>query len=173
MLVRGGRYRGSGLNWGEEPVPGSARGGGTLMCSFTQQKKWKRRRIWFMSQVIAYLDCHSGISGDMFLGALLDAGLAFDELRDALAALPLSDYQLTYERFSDKGIHGSRFDVQLATQEQPTRHLAEIQTIVRSSPLSHRVQERALAVFQLLAEAEAHVHGTSIEEVHFHEVGAV
>src|SRR5438105_3174735 len=126
-----------------------------------------------MSRVIAYLDCHAGISGDMFLGALLDAGLAFDELRDALAALPLDDYQLTCEHFSDKGIRGSRFDVRSGAREQPTRHLAEIQALVRSAALAPRVQERALAVFQLLAEAEAHVHGTSIAEVHFHEVGAV
>ncbi|HXR65227.1 MAG TPA: nickel pincer cofactor biosynthesis protein LarC [Ktedonobacteraceae bacterium] len=126
-----------------------------------------------MSQVIAYLDCHSGISGDMFLASLLDAGLVFDELRAALAALPFSDYQLTYERFSDKGIRGSRFDVQLSTPEQPTRHLADIQTLIQASTLPPQVRERALAVFQLLAEAEAHVHGTSIAEVHFHEVGAV
>ena len=126
-----------------------------------------------MSQVIAYLDCHSGISGDMFLGAMLDAGLVFEDLQRLLAALPLADYRLTYEPFSDKGIRGGRFDVQLGETEQPTRHLVDIQAILRSSTLPPRVRERALAVFQLLAEAEAHVHGTSIEEVHFHEVGAV
>ena len=126
-----------------------------------------------MSQTIAYLDCHSGISGDMFLGALLDAGLDFAELRDALAALPFSDYQLSCERFSDKGIRGSRFDVALLTPEQPTRHLSDIRVLVQASTLPMRVQERALAVFDLLAEAEAYVHGTSVEEVHFHEVGAV
>lgn len=126
-----------------------------------------------MPEVIAYLDCHSGMSGDMFLAALLDAGLVFDELRDALAGLPFSAYQLTYEPFSDKGIRGTRFDVQLSTPEQPTRHLSDIQALVQASTLPLRVRERALAVFQLLAEAEAHVHGTSIAEVHFHEVGAV
>lgn len=126
-----------------------------------------------MSQVIAYLDCHSGISGDMFLGAMLDAGLVFEDLQRALAALPLADYRLTYEQFSDKGIRGARFDVQPGESEQPTRHLADIQAILRDSLLPPRVRGRALTVFQLLAEAEAHVHGTSIEEVHFHEVGAV
>lgn len=126
-----------------------------------------------MSEIIAYLDCHSGISGDMFLASLLDAGLAFDELRDALSALPLSDYQLASEQFNDKGIRGTHFDVQLTAPEQPTRHLADIEAIVQASTLSLRVRERALAVFQLLAEAEAHVHGTDIAEVHFHEVGAV
>lgn len=126
-----------------------------------------------MPEVIAYLDCHSGISGDMFLASLLNAGLDFDELRAALAGLPFSDYRLTYGPFSDKGIRGGRFDVQMAEKKQPTRHLADIRALVQASTLSARVRERALAVFQLLAEAEAHVHGTSIEEVHFHEVGAV
>lgn len=126
-----------------------------------------------MTQVIAYLDCHSGISGDMFLGAMLDAGLAFEDLQRALAALPLSGYQLSCERFSDKGIRGSRFDVQLSAAEQPARHLSDIVTILQNSPLDPGVRERALAIFRCLAEAEATVHGTSIEEVHFHEVGAV
>ncbi|MEO7019433.1 MAG: nickel pincer cofactor biosynthesis protein LarC [Ktedonobacteraceae bacterium] len=127
-----------------------------------------------MSQIIAYLDCHSGISGDMFLGAMLDAGLAFGDLRQALTALPLSDYQLTCEPFSDKGIRGSRFDVQIVSEaEQPTRHLADIQAILGTSTLPPRVRELALSIFQRLAEAEASVHGSSIEEVHFHEVGAV
>lgn len=126
-----------------------------------------------MSQVIAYLDCHSGISGDMFLGALLDAGLAFEDLRQALLALPLGDYQLTCERFTDKGIQGTRFDVQLSALEQPARHLADIRAILQASMLPPQVRERALAIFQLLAVAEAHIHGTGVEEVHFHEVGAV
>jgi uncharacterized protein (TIGR00299 family) protein len=126
-----------------------------------------------MSQAIAYLDCYSGISGDMFLGAMLDLGLSFADLQQALSSLPLGDYQLAYERFSDKGIRGARFSVQLSAREQPSRHLADIKTLVQAAALPSRVCERALAVFQCLAEAEAQVHGTDIEEVHFHEVGAV
>jgi pyridinium-3,5-bisthiocarboxylic acid mononucleotide nickel chelatase len=126
-----------------------------------------------MSQVIVYLDCHSGISGNMFLGALLDAGLPLAELQRALEGLPLSDYQLTCERFSDKGITGSHFEVQLLSAPQPARHLADIQAILHAASLAPRVRDRALAVFQCLAEAEASVHGTSVAEVHFHEVGAV
>ncbi len=125
-----------------------------------------------MSQVIAYLDCHSGISGDMFLGSLLDAGLAFADLQQMLANLPFAGYKLDYEPFTDKGIRGTRFHVRL-TAPQPTRHLADIQALVRAGTLPARVCERALAVFQCLAEAEAKVHGTSVDEVHFHEVGAV
>ena len=122
---------------------------------------------------IAYLDCHSGISGDMFLGALLDAGLSFEALKQALAALPISDYQLTFEPFTDKGIRGSHFDVLLTGQEQPTRHLSDIVAILQAANLPPRARDIALAVFRCLAEAEATVHGTSVEEVHFHEVGAV
>lgn len=125
-----------------------------------------------MSQVIAYLDCHSGISGDMFLGAMLNVGLDFEGLQDVLRALPLDGYQLSREDFTDKGIRGVRFHVSLSS-EQPVRHLADIQSILRTSALSPNVRARALAVFQCLAEAEATVHGTTIEEVHFHEVGAV
>ena len=126
-----------------------------------------------MTQLIAYLDCHSGISGNMFLGAMLDAGLALDTLKQALSGLPLTGYELVLEPFQDKGIQGSRFEVALSEQQQQTRHLSDIVTLIESSTLSPRVREMALAIFQRLAEAEAVVHGTSIEEVHFHEVGAV
>jgi pyridinium-3,5-bisthiocarboxylic acid mononucleotide nickel chelatase len=126
-----------------------------------------------MAQRIAYLDCHSGISGDMFLGALLNAGLPLETLREQLALLPVTGYQLKLEPFEDKGIRGARFDVALDQQDQPHRHLSDIETILRSSGLPERVRETTLAIFRCLGEAEAHVHGTTIEEVHFHEVGAV
>lgn len=127
-----------------------------------------------MGQKIAYLDCHSGISGNMFLGAMLDAGLAYETLQHALTALPISGYELRYEPFSDKGIRGTYADVVMSEQqEQPVRHLANIVTIITTAQLSPFVRETALAIFQCLAEAEAAVHGTGIEEVHFHEVGAV
>ena len=126
-----------------------------------------------MAQVIAYLDCHSGISGNMFLGAMLDAGLGLDTLKHALSGLPVAGYELVLERFQDKGIQGSHFDVVLAEQQQQTRHLSDIVTLIESSTLSSRVREMAIAIFQRLAEAEAIVHGTGIEDVHFHEVGAI
>ncbi len=126
-----------------------------------------------MTQTVAYLDCHSGISGDMLLGALLDVGLSLDILKDALATLPATGYELALEPFSDKGICGSRFDVLLSEQEQPTRRLADIVALLNAAKLPLRAREMALAIFQCLAEAEATVHGTSVEEVHFHEVGAV
>ncbi|HVB75395.1 MAG TPA: nickel pincer cofactor biosynthesis protein LarC [Ktedonobacteraceae bacterium] len=126
-----------------------------------------------MSQLIAYLDCHSGISGDMFLGAMLDAGFPLETLKQALSALPITGYELMLAQFKDKGIRGARFDVLLSEQEQPARRFADIVSLLQAAKLSPRVRERAISIFRCLAEAEAAVHGSALEEVHFHEVGAV
>ncbi len=125
------------------------------------------------SPKIAYLDCFSGISGDMFLAALLDAGMSSDRLTDAVIALPFEGYQISTATHEDKGIRGMHLEVTLNDQHQPTRHLSDITKMIRSSRLPDRVKDIALAIFQTLAEAEATVHGTSINKVHFHEVGAV
>jgi uncharacterized protein (TIGR00299 family) protein len=126
-----------------------------------------------MKQSIAYLDCSSGISGDMFLGAMLDAGFSLDTLKQALSALPIGGYTVKLEPFGDRGIHGSRFSVELDEPEQPERHLSDIATLIGASTLSVRVKERVMAIFGCLAEAEAVVHGTTPDAIHFHEVGAV
>jgi pyridinium-3,5-bisthiocarboxylic acid mononucleotide nickel chelatase len=126
-----------------------------------------------MVQKIAYLDCHSGISGDMFLGAMLDAGLSLDTLKTSLAGIPITGYQLVSEHFHDKGIRGLRFDVVMSEEEQPTRHFSDIAALLESSQLPPRARETALSIFRCLAEAEAAVHASTLEEVHFHEVGAV
>ncbi len=126
-----------------------------------------------MFQRIAYLDCHSGISGDMFLGAMLDAGFPLETLCNALASIPVSGYELKLEQFQDKGIRGVRFEVTLAEQEQPTRHFDDIVALLQAATLLPLVRERAIAMFRCIAEAEAVVHGSPLEEVHFHEVGAI
>ncbi|MGZ6368124.1 MAG: nickel pincer cofactor biosynthesis protein LarC [Ktedonobacteraceae bacterium] len=131
-----------------------------------------------MQELIAYLDCHSGISGDMFLGALLDldAGFSLDFLKNALKGLPLQGYELRLEPFQDKGILGSRFDVVLSEHDisiPQLRRLSDIEAILHASTLSNKVREMAITIFRCLAQAEAKVHGTGIEEVHFHEVGAI
>ena len=126
-----------------------------------------------MSQRIAYLDCHSGISGDMFLGAMLDAGFPIETLRQALTTIPVSGYELKMEQFQDKGIRGARFEVALAEQEQPTRHFSDIVALLQAATLPTQARERAIAMFRCIAEAEAVVHGSTLEEVHFHEVGAI
>ncbi|GAC1519122.1 MAG: nickel pincer cofactor biosynthesis protein LarC [Ktedonobacteraceae bacterium] len=126
-----------------------------------------------MQQLIAYLDCHSGISGDMFLGATFDAGFPLETLKQALTALPLNGYELKLEQVQDKGIRGARFDVLLADPEQPARHYTDIVSLIQAAKLASRVRERATSIFRCLAEAEAAVHGSTLEEVHFHEVGAI
>jgi uncharacterized protein (TIGR00299 family) protein len=123
---------------------------------------------------IAYVDCFSGVSGDMFLGALVDAGVPADALREAVSALPVRGYQIEIVPLSRQGLTGTAVRVRLDDpKEQPTRHLSDVLSIIHASPLAEAVRAGAERVFRRLAEAEAAVHGTSIEEVHFHEVGAV
>lgn len=124
-----------------------------------------------MAQII-YFDCFSGISGDMALGALLDAGLPLEALRAELAKLDLSGWSLAAERGTRAFLAGTRALVD--APEQPThRHLADVQAIIGRSALAPAVQERSLRVFARLAEAEGQVHGIPAEQVHFHEVGAL
>lgn len=121
---------------------------------------------------IAYFDCFSGISGDMALGALVDAGISVDHLRAELSKLNVAGWSIAAEPTVRYGIAGTRLHVR--TEEQPTqRHLADIARILAASTLAKSVQDRALAIFTRLAEAEAAVHGVSREDVHFHEVGAL
>lgn len=121
---------------------------------------------------IAYLDCSNGVAGDMFLGALLDAGLSLDRLRDALAAVPLAGYTLRAERARRGGIAGTRVVVE-AEARQPARRLPDLLEIIDRSSLPAPVRGLAAAAFRRLAEAEGEVHGVPVSEVHFHEVGAV
>ncbi len=122
---------------------------------------------------IGYVDPFSGASGDMLLGALVDAGLSLDRLRELLAAgLDLGGYEVSAERAQQHGLTGTRVTVRI-TEPQPARAWREIRSLLERSALPERARGRALAVFQALAEAEAQVHGVSPDEVHFHELGAV
>lgn len=119
-----------------------------------------------------YLDCFSGVSGNMLLGALLHAGLEEDVLRRLLAALPVSGYQLRVEKVSINGFAARHVEV-IVDQDQPHRHLRDIKELLLGSTLADAVKTQALAVFTRLAKAEGAVHGIAPEKVHFHEVGAV
>ena len=122
-----------------------------------------------------YFDCFSGASGDMLLGALLDAGVPLDQLRAGLASLPVSGWQLSAEAVhDDTGLSGMRARVTLDDLQQPHRGLPEVESIIHAAAsLPETVRERACAVFRRLAEVEAFIHARPAEEVHFHEVGAV
>ena len=131
---------------------------------------------------IAYLDCFSGVSGDMLLGALLDAGLAESDLRRTLAGLDVHGYELAVERRTVSGFAATRVTVvcpHYAHEEGHGHHhlnhchLADIAALLDQSILPEPIRHRALAVFTRLAEAEASVHGVTVDRVHFHEVGAV
>lgn len=122
--------------------------------------------------MIAYFDCFSGISGDMIVGALLDAGVPFDWLRDELRKLPLSGYGLEVEDVKRGGVGGKRFKVEVEV-EQSERKLGDIKGIIEKSTLSEDVKDLSIRIFERLAEAEARVHRVGVDEIHFHEVGGV
>lgn len=122
---------------------------------------------------IAYFDCFSGISGDMCLGALVGAGVNFELLQQDLARLPLEGYRLRRESVKLSGIAATDMYVELAETRQPARHLADIEGIINQSSLPEEIKGQSKAVFRKLALAEAAVHGTTPDRIHFHEVGAV
>ena len=124
-----------------------------------------------MSRIL-YFDCFSGIAGDMTCAALLSLTGAEKDLRRALRGLPLRGYSLSVERASSSGMAGTRVTVTLSSRKGSARHLPGIVSLLRRSTLPAGTRDRAIVGFERLAEAEAKVHGTSKEEVHFHEVGA-
>jgi uncharacterized protein (TIGR00299 family) protein len=120
---------------------------------------------------ICYLDAFSGISGDMLVGALADAGADTAALRDALAALNLgATYE--FEKTSRRGIAATKFRVQCG-HEHGHRHLARILEMISSAALPERARHNATSIFQRLAEVESRIHQEPVERLHFHEVGAV
>jgi len=121
---------------------------------------------------VAYFDCFSGASGDMILGALVDAGLDLEELKKELGTLPLGDFSISSKREARHGIWGTKVEVS-GEAHPPHRHLSDVLKIIEASRISERSKALACKIFSRLAEAEARVHGTSPEHVHFHEVGAL
>ena len=120
----------------------------------------------------AYLDCFSGISGDMFVGALLDLGLSLDRLFAELRKIPLGFYEFKRTRAVRGHVVGTRIEIQIPTR-QPSRKLGDITELIAHSTLSASVKQRVLEVFNRLAEAEGKLHNMPPAEVHFHEIGAV
>ena len=124
---------------------------------------------------VAYFDCFSGASGDMILGAMLDAGLDFEHLEHELAKLHLSHYALRRQEVLKAGIKGTQLvvDVDQSHHRHSHRHLDDIVEIIHGSSLGENIKSRSVQVFRRLAEAEASVHNEPVDHVHFHEVGAV
>ncbi len=144
---------------------------------------------------ILYYDCFSGISGDMNLGALIDLGVPFEYIKEELSKLSIAkEFEVKSEKQIKNGIEGTKFDVILTgnksrfkkvsqnsslsvghthSSEHVHRNLKDIEIIVNDSFLSEKVKERAMKMFIKIAEAEAKVHGTTVDKIHFHEVGAI
>jgi uncharacterized protein (TIGR00299 family) protein len=121
---------------------------------------------------VCYLDCFSGISGDMVLGGLADAGADPAELSRQVGRLGLEGVGIAFEPCARNGIAATKLCVS-APSEHKHRHLASIENIIRAAGLSRQVEDRSIAIFRRLGEAEATIHQVAIEKVHFHEVGAV
>lgn len=121
----------------------------------------------------AYLDCFSGISGDMFLGALLDAGLPFKILEKNIKSLPLVGFSLSASPDMRQGLSGTRFAVHIDDHKHEHRGLKDIQEIIESSILSRNVKDKSIRIFEAIASEEGRIHGLPPDQVHFHEVGAV
>ena len=124
---------------------------------------------------IAYFDCFAGASGDMLLGALLDSGLSVEALKIELTKLHLTHYDLQYRKVVKKGIGGSQALVIIDQDHHHHhyRHLSDIAEIIENSDLTPSVKTKSIRIFNRLAEAEAKVHQTTVENIHFHEVGAM
>lgn len=127
---------------------------------------------------IAYFDCFSGASGDMILGSLIDAGFNREKLTEELKKLGISNYELDSKKVLRSEITGTKFDVLVKEDKIDNEHgrkrtLKIISGIINESTLGEDVKRDSIKIFENLAKAEAKVHNTSPEEVHFHEVGAV
>jgi pyridinium-3,5-bisthiocarboxylic acid mononucleotide nickel chelatase len=120
-----------------------------------------------------YFDCWAGVSGDMIVGAQIDLGVDPEALKAQLASLQLEGYKINVSSVRRGGIAATKFDVVVDQEAQPHRHLSDINTIIVDSGLSETVKSQAQRIFERLADAEASVHGTTPEKIHFHEVGAV
>lgn len=126
---------------------------------------------------VLYFDCFSGAAGDMILGALIDAGVPLDEVRRALGTLAIDPDIVWTERVVRAGVSATKFCVRgengQGDHHHPHRHLKGIYKLIDGSALSDAGKARAKALFERLGEAEAAIHGTTMEKVHLHEVGAL
>ena len=121
---------------------------------------------------IAYIDCFAGISGDMFLGALIDLGLDINYLKKELKKISLAGYSLSVKKEHRNGFCGTRLIVKV-TEKHTHRSLNDILDLIQNSKLQKKVKEKSCELFKMLGQAEAKAHGEDISKIHFHEVGAV
>ena len=122
----------------------------------------------------AYFDCYSGISGDMILGALVDLGVDPGKIRKALKTLDLKGYKLKTSRVQRGPIAGTKVQVSLTkSSHHPARKYSDIKKLIADSDLSSTAKKNSLEIFKRIAQVEAAIHDTTMEKIHFHEIGAV
>lgn len=119
-----------------------------------------------------YIHAYSGIAGDMLLGAMVDLGVDVNQLQQELHKLDLDGYEVYAEKVSKNGICGTKVHVKI-DESHHHRGFSTIKQIINNATLSSWVKDKSIGIFSCLAEAEAFVHGTSMDAVHFHEVGAI
>ena len=122
---------------------------------------------------VAYFDTIAGIAGDMTMAAFVSAGLTIDELSHELAKLSIGGFDLVGSHVERNGISAVHIDVVISQAPHYHRHLKDIHSIIEASALSEETKTRSKSIFDTIAQAEAKVHNTTIEKVHFHEVGAL
>ena len=122
---------------------------------------------------IAYFDTFSGISGDMTLGACVSAGVPVDDLRREMTKLDLAGYEIEARHLVRNGMTAVKIDVVISDQPHYHRHLQDILDLIEASGLTARVKKDAQKIFHEIGVAEAKVHNTTLDKVHFHEVGAI
>ncbi|RLN68754.1 hypothetical protein BBP00_00000851, partial [Phytophthora kernoviae] len=143
------------------------------------------------NNTLAFIDCSAGIAGDMLLGALIDAGAPLSEIKRGLDSIhgikgewELSTSKMSHDHDHDhdhdhghghehEHEHEHDLNGESGVQAEPMRNLDDIKALIKDSELSDWVKEKSVAVFTLLAQAEAHTHGTALDQIHFHEVGAI
>jgi len=121
---------------------------------------------------IAYFDCLAGASGDMILGALLDAGLSDQDLLQGINALDLTGFDLNIQTVYKNGIRATKADIHIE-DKVTERRLPDIETIIQNSDLPEDIKNKSIAIFQRIGAVEAKIHGTPLQKVHLHELGGL
>ena len=121
---------------------------------------------------VAWFHCFSGVAGDMALGALLDAGANIDAVREVVARLPIEGWALAREKTQRNGI-GATLALVDVKDTAHDRSFSDIRDLLATSGLPERVHARSLAAFTALAQVEAGIHNTTVDDIHFHEVGSL
>lgn len=122
---------------------------------------------------VVYFDAFAGISGDMALGAFVDAGLRIDYLASELTKLSLRGFEVHARHLTRSGLAATKVDVTVSGNQPHDRNLREIEELIESSDFSQRVKEHSKKIFRVIGLAEAKIHAVPVEQVHFHEVGAI